>query len=348
MLLKVSIKLYFLLSILTILTLNFVHAKKFKNHKENNDKFYIVITENASGDGKNKREEKELFLDALVTEINNLVIGNKDTYDDPSILKKLEEAPVPKTPFTKRNVIRGEDNKDDDKKKEPENKFAYVVSSLNKESVISTYLSEELVPLVEELPNVKAVMPDFKFEFYSRKTHLEEIKKTYKWEHPCVKGNVYNHLSLISQDKFDDSNNSTSYDENYYYSNSAGKDINLFIIDSGFNFDYKEYSDRSTKNEKKERITQCIGSAYFGRLYDDFNEICSDDNDDGHGNAVADVAAGLSNGVASKANIYGISIIGDDILDGYAYASTLLEGLELINTKYLKWNWTRMCFKIYP
>jgi len=139
--------------------------------------FYIVITENGSVDGKNKREEKEQFLDALVTEINNLVIGNKDTYNDQSILKKLEEAPVPKTSFNKRNVIRNENDNDDDGVKEPENKFAYVVSSLDKESVISTCLSDDLVPLVEELPYVKPVMPDFKIDFYSRKSLLEEIKR---------------------------------------------------------------------------------------------------------------------------------------------------------------------------
>jgi len=74
---------------------------------------------------------------------------------------------------------------------------------------------------------------------------------------------------------------------------------------------------------------------YLGRFYSDYNDFCSDEYDDGHGNVVANVAAGLSNGVASKANIYGISILGEDIGNGYPYATTLVQGLEYINAKYL-------------
>jgi len=330
-------KLYCLLSIITIFALSFVNAKK---SKVNNDRFYMVLAEKDLKDGKNKREEKEQFLDALVTEINNLIIGNKDTYDDPSLLEKLEEAPAPVTPFTKRSDVKdekeNENDEEDDEKKESEHKFAYVISSLENESVISSYLSEELVPLVKDMPNVKAVVPDFKVEFFSnnRCEYLEEIKKTTKWENPSVKKNVYNHLSLISQDKFDDSNNSTTYDENYYYPSSAGEGINIFIPDSGFNFNNDEYSNRSTKDEKKERITQCIGSVGYNILFDDFNDRCINFLDKGHGNAVANIAGGLKNGVASKANIFGISILGIDNRDSY-YGSSLLQALEYIKFRYL-------------
>jgi len=340
MLLKVSLKLYFLLSLFIIFAINSVHAKKSKKPKVNNDQFYIVITKNGSEDGKNKREEKEQFLDALVTEINNLIIGNKDTYDDPSLLEKLEEAPTPETPFTKRSVIEDEedeeDDEDDDGEEEPEHKFAYVISSLEDESLISTYLSKELVPIVEEMPNVKTVLPDIKLELSSnRNNHLKEIKDTYKWEHPCVKGNTYNHLSLISQDKFDDSNNSTTYDVNYYYPSSAGKDINIFIIDGGFNFNFEEFSNRSTKKEKNDRIATCIAATRYNCLYYDINSICRDTYDDGHGNVVAGVAAGLKYGVASRANIYGVAIQTAWVDDINAYVSSLIHGLEIINTRYL-------------
>jgi len=344
MLFKYSIKLYFLLSIIIIFTLNTAHAKKskkFKKPKKNNDNFYIVITENDSGNGINKREEKEQFLDALVTEINNLIIGNKDTYDDPSILNELEEAPAPETPFTKRSVIKDEkededDDEDDNGEEEPENKFAYVISSLEDESLIYSYLSEDLVPLVKDLPSVKTVLPDFELDLSSdRNKHLKEIKETYKWEHPCVKGNTFHHLSLISQDKFDDSNNSTTYDENYYYPNSAGEGINIFILDSGFNFNHDEFSNRSTRKEKKERTATCIASTRYKRLYYQMNSICRDSYDEGHGNIVADIAAGLTNGVASKANIYGIAIQSsqDDVQK--VFVSSLIQGLELINSRYL-------------
>jgi len=342
MLLKASMKLYFLLSIITIFALNSVYAKKPKKSKENNDSFYMVLTENSSGDGKTKREEKEQFLDALVTEINSLIIGNKDTYDDPSILKKLEEAPAPVTPFTKRSDVKdkkedNDDEEDDDGDVEAEDhKFAYVISSLDDESIISSYLSEELVPLVKEMPSVKAVIPDFKLEYFSRKKDLEEIKKTNKWEHSCLRKNAYNHLSLISQNKFDDSNNSTIYDESYYYPSSAGEGINIFILDSGFNFRHDDFSNRITKeNKKNERIATCFGSAGSNRSYLDLTDQCTDFSDDGHGNAVANVAAGLTNGVASKANVYGFTVVDTFFDDRYTLATTLLQGLEHINSRYL-------------
>jgi len=344
MLLNASMKLYFLLSIITILTLNSVHAKKPKKTKANNDKFYMVFAENGSDDGKNKREEKNQFLDALVTEINNLIIGNKDTYDDPSKLKILEEAPAPETPFTKRSNVKDDkededDEEDDDGEVEAEDhKFAYIISSLENESIISSYLSEDLVPIVKDMPSVKAVIPDFKLEISSRSKHLKEIKETNKWEHPCVKGNTYNHLSLISQDKFDESKNNTSYDESFYYPSSAGEGINIFILDSGFNFNYKEYSNRSTKENKNGRITTCIGSARSNNSFLSITEKCTDKYDDGHGNVVANVAAGLENGVASKANIYGFISQGTKFDPEYTFASSILQGLEHINSRYLNEN----------
>jgi len=344
MLFKTSIKLYFLLSIITIFALNLVHAKKSKESKVNNDKFYIVITENGSGNGKSKREEKEQFLDALVTEINSLIIGNKDTYDDPSMLKKLEEAPAPETPFTKRSDVKdkkedkddNEDDDDDDGEVEAEeHKFAYVVSSLEKESLISSYLSEELVPLVKDLPSVKAVLPDFELEFSSNKSNnLKEVKNECGWEHSCVNGNVYNHLSLISQGKYD-SYNTTAYDKNYYYPSSAGEGITIFVLDTGFNFNHDEFSNRSTNNKKNERITTCIASARYEKLYSELRDMCSDVYDEGHGNIVSGIAGGLTNGVASKANIYGIAILATEHDKQKASILSLIDGLEIINKYFL-------------
>jgi len=341
MIIQNSIKLYFLLSIITIFALNLIHAKKSNKPKVNNDKFYIVITKNNSVEGKNKREEKEQFLDALVTEINSLIIGNKDTYDDPSMLKELEEAPAPETPFTKRSGVK--DKKEDRKKEEDDgeveaedHKFAYVISSLEKESLISSYLSEDLVPLVKDLPSIKAVLPDFELEFFSKRSNnLKEIKETNKWEHPCVKGSVYNHLSLISQDKFDDTNNSTIYDENYYYPSSAGEGINIFLLDSGFNFNHDEFSNRSTINKNNKRIVTCIASARYQILYYRLNDKCTDEYDSGHGNVVANIVGGLTNGVASKANIFGIAILAGKKDTERASIISFIKSLELINTNFL-------------
>jgi len=102
--------------------------------------------------------------------------------------------------------------------------------------------------------------------------------------------------------------NSTTYDKNYYYPSSSGKGINIFIIDSGFNFNHDEFSNASTKENKNDRITTCIVATRYNCLYYDINSICRYNNS--HGNIVADIAAGLENDVTSKANVYGIAIQG--------------------------------------
>jgi len=35
-----------------------------------------------------------------------------------------------------------------------------------------------------------------------------------------------------------------------YYPSSAGEDINIFILDNGFNFNYTEFSNGTTKDKK--------------------------------------------------------------------------------------------------
>jgi len=343
MIVKIPLKLYFLLIIIVLFLLNFVKAsdkksedeENKKNKEENTDKFYLVLVKNelkkdGNKKGHVKREEKEQFLDALVTEINSLIIGNKDTYDDPSVLEELEQASTPSTPFSKRSV------NEDDREEAEKHKFAYVISSLEKESLVFSYLSEDLVPLVNDLPNIEAVVPDIKMERFSGShINLNTVKKTVKdWKVPCVKESASNHLSLISQNKYDDSKNNTSYDESYYYPSSAGEDINIFILDDGFNFKHEEFKNKKTKDKKNERIAQCIYSANQMEVYDEFTDKCTSYGAYGHGNAVANVVGGLNNGVASKANIYGIDIQykkDDDVI----YLSSAIKGLEHINFNYL-------------
>ena len=130
---KISMKLYFILSILTILIFNSVEASKkgFKKIKttskieKKKDQFYLVVVDNGTKEGHVKCEGKKQFLDALVSEINNLIIGNKDTYRDLSKFEEIEQSST-SSPFSKRN------NEED----ENENKFAYIISSLEDESLI--------------------------------------------------------------------------------------------------------------------------------------------------------------------------------------------------------------------
>jgi len=323
---KISMKLYFILSILTILIFNSVEASKksFKKGKttskieKKKDQYYLVVVDNGIKEGHVKREEKEQFLDALVSEINNLIIGNKDTYEDLSKFEVLEKSST-SSPFSKRNVEENEN----------EHKFAYVISSLEDESLIFSYLSEDLVSEVENLPNIKALIPDFQVKTNSNEK-LKSIKSSTSWDSVCVKGNTYNYLSLLSQDKFNEKIQrnppEASYDKNYYYPGSAGEGMNVFILDSGFNFRHSEFSDRSNG-----RTIQCLITFDQNQYKYEFNDHCMNDHSDPHGSKVAAIIGGKTNGVASKANIYGIGVRRGNNQS----ISSYIKGLEYINQVYL-------------
>jgi len=314
MIIKVYIKLFFILSIIFIFVLNFVHTQEIdEDDKARGDQFYLILVKNKlKEEGKNsheKRGEKDEFLLALITEINNLIIGNMNTYEDPSKLERLEQNST-LSPFSKRSEGLN-------------HRFAYLISSLENESLIYSYLSKFLVPLVSNLPNVIIVIPDVKMEENAISNERLKILKNFSpWKNPCVKGSTYNYLSLISQNWY---NSTAPYDENYYYPSSAGKGINIFILDKGFNFRHFEYSN------KDDRTAQCLISISQEGIYGEFNDLCSYEYEDNHGNAVADIAGGLTNGVANKANIYGIVIYRDKV----AYTSTFIKALEFINQFYL-------------
>ncbi|OUM59239.1 hypothetical protein PIROE2DRAFT_33321, partial [Piromyces sp. E2] len=91
---------------------------------------------------------------------------------------------------------------------------------------------------------------------------------------------------------------------NYYYPATAGKDVDVYVIDSGFNFDYYEFAN------KEERTAKCLVRI------DDSEEYF-------HGEQVADVVGGLEYGVADKANVYGIA------LSSYSYVN-FIKALEYI------------------
>eukprot|EP00833_Pecoramyces_ruminatium_P013838 jgi/Orpsp1_1/1187870/evm.model.d7180000060818.1 len=78
---------------------------------------------------------------------------------------------------------------------------------------------------------------------------LNEILNETQWSGVGVRENADIHLSLLSQRKFD-GNSTTTYDKNYYYPSSAGKDIDIFIIDSGFNFRHPEFANKDERTVK--------------------------------------------------------------------------------------------------
>jgi len=322
MIFKISMKLYFLLSIIIILALDSVHASKKEeknNDEKSGDQFYLILVKNESKvnntNTHEKREEKEAFLDSLVSEIDNLIIGNIDTFEDPSVLEEIEKDSSP-SPLRRRS--EGEND---------ETKYTHVISTVKDESIVFTYLSKDLVPLVEDLPNVVVVIPDIEMENYSATPnpgYLKNITDTYDWKNSCVRANSY--LSIISQDKYENSNLSNKYDSNYYYPGSAGEGINIFVVDDGFDFRHPDFASNNG------RTVKCIASITQTNTNNEsvkYDDVCNEGNSY-HGSAVANVAGGLTKGVASNANIYGVVINTSRVL-----LSSILKSLQFIDHNYL-------------
>eukprot|EP00833_Pecoramyces_ruminatium_P010006 jgi/Orpsp1_1/1184038/evm.model.c7180000087755.1 len=128
---------------------------------------------------------------------------------------------------------------------------------------------------------------------------LNDILNETQWSGVDVREDADIHLSLLSQGKFY-GNSTTTYDKNYYYPSSAGKDIDIFILDTGFNFRHPEFAN------KDERTVKCAFTSHnaiiFPSKVDDYCEFTN--GKEYHGLMVSDVAGGLVHGVANKANIY--------------------------------------------
>ncbi|ORX42619.1 subtilisin-like protein [Piromyces finnis] len=306
------------LSIIIFITIKRAHSKNsesknettkykniIKNSNNNNnnrdDDFYMIFVNNTfNNDGlNNKREDINIFINKISNEINDIIIDNKKTYKDTTKLEKFEE---------KNKLLEKKNNFK--KKRESDSKLAYPISSLNDKTIIYSYLSNNVVKIIEKLPYVMACVPDVKLKHASASVNIKKVKKETKWKKVNVRKNSDTHLSLISQGKFNDKLIS-QYDQNYYYPNSAGKDVDIFIIDNGFNFKHSEFAN------KDDRVTKCAFKVENAKVVvSDDDEFC-EKSDSYHGEKIADVVGGLNHGVAPKANIYGIAMVdeGDEDVD---------------------------------
>lgn len=307
------INFYLIMSMVTLLFTS-SNAKKFEKAKAeiSDDKYYMVFINNDSigTEGHGKRQETQEFVHSMVDEIHNLIIGNKDSYSD---IKKFEEIEENESMLKKRSdeIKYLEDYGD--------SSYVYPIASNDKKTILYAYLSSDLKEAIEGMPNVAAVNPPTQYEPDTATDYEKEIKKETKWNKVISKENSPLHLSLISQGKFD-KELIDEYDTTYYHPSSAGEDIDIFIFDSGFNFKYKEFSN------KKERTTKCVVHVLEnGKIVKPLDEESCYGNKvhEIHGIKVAEVAGGLKYGVAPKANIYGV------LIDGFTNANAIA-GLEYV------------------
>ena len=186
---------------------------------------------------------------------------------------------------------------------------------------INVYLSDDIVEEVMKLPNVidceKSVEMKYQVADEEISNHYYDqqyIKKETNWtdvnvqEQKTLFTNSFSHLSLISQAKYI-KDNTKKYDNNYYYPASAGKGIDIYLIDAGIDLNLTDFNYYEEKEDK--RVVVCdavIRSSKINPVTEDNKNFCTfDDTYPDHGVMVASISAGSIFGVAKKANIHMLS-----------------------------------------
>eukprot|EP00833_Pecoramyces_ruminatium_P003118 jgi/Orpsp1_1/1177150/evm.model.c7180000060376.3 len=286
---------------------------EYTNENEVNivgDKYYLIYVNNTFGEYKifsdnsknQKRQASQMFVDSLVDQINSLIINNKETYQNPEVLDEIEEL----------SKLRKRNNEEYD--------FVYPISSVNNRVVLYGYLSDVVKNKVKTMDNVMECVENTassSIDYYNTNDILNETH----WNGIEIRQNADLHLSLISQGKYDN-DIAHQYDTNYYYPASAGKDIDIVILDTSFNFGYSEFSNTN------DRIVKCKANVENGRASTDNIDNYCGKSTIYHGEMVSDVAAGLKHGVANRANVYGISIPSDS--KGKVEEADIIGGLQFI------------------
>jgi len=305
-------KIWFIVSFFILEFIIFIQASEVKI--DDADKFYMIFVKTDYNERNHSKRQVSNSVYNLIYDIHNLIMNNINTFKDPSKIFEIEE----NNKLRKRNdeVIYLMDHGESD--------IVYPISSHKDRTIVYAYLSEKLAKTVESYPDVMAVIPDQKITFNTIKTLQEQeqkqeyqeqeyqeqeyqeriikVKNETNWEGVSIRENADLHLSLISQGKYDKALNIT-YDTNYYYPSSAGQDIDIYVIDTGFNFRHPEFSN------KDEREAKCL---YYinkgGLLKPPHEDYCYSKVNYIHGSITSDTVAGLTHGVANKANVYGIVI----------------------------------------
>ncbi|OUM64769.1 hypothetical protein PIROE2DRAFT_8383 [Piromyces sp. E2] len=290
----------------------------------NNDQKYLIFVNNTFGEfdifsnPNNQKFVKRQELDSydfavsLMDEIDELINDNRDTFKDQ---EKLEE-------IDNKNKLRKRNNEDRPADYYENSSFVHPVSSHGNNLLISAYLSEKLAKIIEKMDNVEAVIPDIQMGADANYYNKNDILKESSWKDLSVQENADLHLSVISQGLYDNKLVG-QYDKNFYYPSSAGKGIDIIVIDGGFNFGFSEF------NNKGNRTAKCRV------VFDDYGSPNppNDDNSCGsttyfHGHKITDIAAGIKHGVAKNANIYGVAIPASD--DGQYSSADIIEALEYV------------------
>jgi len=321
--------------LITIILINITFSKSINvlsnddknlNQIDNEDQYYLIFVNNTFGeikiysDNKNmKRQESKAndFVLSLVEEIHDIIVDNKDTFQNPEIVEEKDN----QSKIKKRNIG------DNDSFSFNDSKIVYPISSVGCRLVLYAYLSSKLVENIKKINCVDDVVLDSHsiqlHNYYDEQDILEDTN----WKNLTIREDADLHLSLLSQGKYY-KNFVHQYDNNYYYPSSAGKDIDIIIIDTSFNFKYSEY-----KNTL-DREVKCVANIEDGIKNDNFKDDQCGFNKKKHGDQVSDAAGGFKHGAARKANIYGISVPLNK--EGKIDDVNIFAALEYISEKLIK------------
>jgi len=347
-------KSFSLIAIIVVL-FNYYICSTYAENENENEFYIVGIKRDDNDDNYDKASQRvqnainELVNDRM-NDIYDIIEENKDTFilENGEMDEKLEEledvkirkrsnvngkkvkyrfinvnAPEYNRPFNKRDL-------ESDVEYIPiESRIVAHICPIKNYYAVKAYLSPKIVPEIEKLENIiyveksnqasnEDVPLDNKQTTYY---NLEDIKKETKWlnvsvqENDLYEGhNYFSHLSLISQAKY--SRKLTGiYDNNYYYPSSAGKGIDIYLIDEGIYITSGgvRYDDYDTyEGTPDERTVNCDARIYEGIVYHypQNTTRCYVYNSSGvpdHGNMVSSVAGGKLYGVAKKANIHMIA-----------------------------------------
>ncbi|MDX8031246.1 S8 family peptidase, partial [Lentzea sp. BCCO 10_0856] len=98
-------------------------------------------------------------------------------------------------------------------------------------------------------------------------------------------------------------------DNSYTYPALAGDDVHAYVIDTGIRTTHSEFQGRASNG------------------YDFINDDPIADDCNGHGTHVAGTIAGRTFGVAKRAQVVGVKVLG---CDGYANGDSVLDGIEWV------------------
>jgi len=263
----------------------------------NEDNYYLIFVNNSKTEYNNIsnklfiKRNKLTYVENFMMELDKLISNNLNTYNEP---EKLENFTELRNKFEKRN--------NNDFNLNENSKYFKHISTLDQTSVIFGYLSSYLVKIIKSMPNVLGCELNKEYKSHQH-YNKSDIKLETKWSDVSVKNDSDLHLSLLSQGKFDE-NLVNKYDTSYYYPKSSGKNIDIFVIDTNFDFRTRDFSNVD------ERIIKCAVNITDGNLNEPkFTKYCFNSfNNNDHGTGVASLAGGLNHGVATKSNIFGIVI----------------------------------------